>query len=150
MTHVAPPSWSEAEFAAQIARATEIFKNKRIEEPLELYYDLFDKYRDSVENLLEESVDLQELATVVREYITDPDKRYALRYLASPPSPMTISRSWPTPSSLRPPWRKIQMPSPASLRSSWPDLTAGVSRGSPRVARRRRRSVASRRSPPQA
>ena len=85
MTHVAPPRWSESEFAAQIARATEIFKNKRIEEPLELYSDLFDKYRDSVENLLEESVDLQELATVVREYITDPDKRYALRYLASPP-----------------------------------------------------------------
>ena len=84
MTHVAPPSWSEAEFAAQIARATEIFKNKRIEEPLELYSDLFDRYRDSVENLLEESVDLKELATVVREYITDPDKRYALRYLASP------------------------------------------------------------------
>ena len=83
MTHVAPPRWSESEFAAQIARATEICKNKRIEEPLELYSDLFDKYRDSVENLLEESVDLQELATVVREYITDPDKRYAL--LASPP-----------------------------------------------------------------
>lgn len=91
MTHVAPPRWSESEFAAQIARATEICKNKRIEEPLELYSDLFDKYRDSVENLLEESVDLQELATVVREYITDPDKRYALRYLAAPPSPMTIS-----------------------------------------------------------
>ena len=91
MTHVAPPRWSESEFAAQIARATEIFKNKRIDEPLELYSDLFDKYRDSVENLLEESVDLQELATVVREYITDSDKRYALRYLASPPSPMTIS-----------------------------------------------------------
>ena len=85
MTHVAPPRWSESEFAAQIARATEIFKNKRIEEPLELYSDLFDRYRDSVENLLEESDDLQELATVVREYITDPDKRYALRYLASPP-----------------------------------------------------------------
>ena len=62
MTHVAPPRWSESEFAAQIARATEIFKNKRIDEPLELYSDLFDKYRDSVENLLEESVDLQELA----------------------------------------------------------------------------------------
>ena len=33
MTHVAPPRWSESEFAAQIARATEIFKNKRIDEP---------------------------------------------------------------------------------------------------------------------
>lgn len=86
MTHVALPRWSESEFAAQITRATEIFKNKRIDEPLELYSDLFDRYRDSVENLLEESVDLQELATVVREYITDPDKRYALRYLASPVS----------------------------------------------------------------
>ena len=85
MSHVAPPRWSESEFAAQIARATEIFKNKRIDEPLELYSNLFDMYLNYVENLLEESVDLQELTTVVREYITDPDKRYALRYLASPP-----------------------------------------------------------------
>ena len=85
MNQVAPPRWSESEFAEQIARATEIFKDERIGEPLELYSNLFDEYRDPVENLLEESVDLQELATVVREYITDPDKRYALRYLASPP-----------------------------------------------------------------
>lgn len=85
MTHVAPPRWSESEFAEQIARATEIFKDERIGEPLELYSNLFDEYRDPVESLLEESVDLQELAAVVREYITDPDKRYALRYLASPP-----------------------------------------------------------------
>ncbi|AWE43316.1 MULTISPECIES: XamI family restriction endonuclease [unclassified Actinobaculum] len=81
----APPIWSNSELAAQIARATEIFKEERIGEPLELYSDLFDKYRDPVESLLEESVDLQELTGVVQEYIIDQDKRYALRYLASPP-----------------------------------------------------------------
>lgn len=85
MTQVPPPRWSESELAEQIHRATAIFKEERIGEPLELYSNLFDQYRDPVENLLEESIDLRQLAAVVREYIVDPDKRYALRYLASPP-----------------------------------------------------------------
>lgn len=91
MTHVAPPRWSESEFAAQIARATEIFKNKRIEEPLELYSDLFDRYRDSVENLLEESVDLQELPPSFGS--TSPIRTSATPSATSPhpPSPTTIS-----------------------------------------------------------
>ena len=91
MTHVAPPRWSESEFAAQIARATEIFKNKRIDEPLELYSDLFDRYRDSVENLLEESVDLQELPPSFGS--TSPIRTSATPSATSPPppSPMTIS-----------------------------------------------------------
>ena len=90
MTHVAPPRWSESEFAAQITRATEIFKNKRIDEPLELYSDLFDKYRDSVENLLEESVDLQELPPSFGS--TSPIRTSATPSATSPPpSPMTIS-----------------------------------------------------------
>ena len=91
MTHVAPPRSSESEFAAQIARATEIFKNKRIEEPLELYSDLFDRYRDSVENLLEESVDLQELPPSFGS--TSPIRTSATPSATSPhpPSPTTIS-----------------------------------------------------------
>mgnify|MGYP001646521074 FL=1 len=91
MTHVAPPRWSESEFAAQIARATEIFKNKRIDEPLELYSDLFDRYRDSVENLLEESVDLQELPPSFGS--TSPIRTSATPSATSPhpPSPTTIS-----------------------------------------------------------
>ena len=91
MTHVAPPRWSESEFAAQIARATEIFKNKRIDEPLELSSDLFDRYRDSVENLLEESVDLQELPPSFGG--TSPIQTSATPSATSPPppSPMTIS-----------------------------------------------------------
>ena len=91
MTHVAPPRWSESEFAAQIARATEIFKNKRIDEPLELYSDLFDKYRDSVENLLEESVDLQELPPSFGS--TSPIRTSATPSATSPhpQSPTTIS-----------------------------------------------------------
>ena len=91
MTHVAPPRWSESEFAAQITRATEIFKNKRIDEPLELYSDLFDRYRDSVENLLEESVDLQELPPSFGS--TSPIRTSATPSATSPhpQSPPTIS-----------------------------------------------------------
>ncbi len=84
MKQVSPPRWSTAELSAEIDKSISIFKDERIKEPLEIYSDYFDKYRDSVENLLEESVDLRRLSEVVEDYITDDDKRYALRYLASP------------------------------------------------------------------
>lgn len=84
MVQVPPPRWSTAELTAEIDKSVSVFKDERIKEPLGIYSDYFDKYRDSVENLLEESIDLQRLSEVVTDYITDDDKRYALRYLASP------------------------------------------------------------------
>lgn len=84
MSQVPPPRWSTDELKQEISRSISIFKNERIKEPLEIYSGYFDNYRNSVENLLEESVDLRRLAEVVESYITDDDKRYALRYLASP------------------------------------------------------------------
>ena len=84
MGQVPPPRWSEDEFKQDIRKSIDLFKEERITEPLETYSNFFDAYRDSVESLLEESVDLRELKEVVDEYITDDDKRYALRFLASP------------------------------------------------------------------
>lgn len=84
MPQVPPPRWSTDELTLQIARSVSIFKDERIKEPLDIYSGFFDTYRDAVENLLEESVDLHHLIEVVEDYITDDDKRYALRYLASP------------------------------------------------------------------
>lgn len=84
MTLVPPPRWSTTELLPQIARATNLFKEERITEPLEIYSNFFDQYRDAVEDLLEASVDLSILADVAEEFVADDDKRYALRYLAAP------------------------------------------------------------------
>lgn len=84
MSQVSPPRWTEAELAEDAERAIDDFREVRGQEPLEVYNEFFDKYRDAVENLLEESVDLTLLPEVVDTYITDNDLRYALRYLSSP------------------------------------------------------------------
>ena len=84
MAQAQPPLWTADQFDTAVSRAIAIFKDERIREPLEDYLDDFDRYRSHVEDLLEESIDLHDLAAVAREYILDQDKRYALRYLASP------------------------------------------------------------------
>ena len=84
MPLVPTPSWSEDELAQSAETARNIFRDERIQEPIETYSDYFEQYRDFVENILEESEDLKNLADVVEDYITDDDNRYALRYLASP------------------------------------------------------------------
>lgn len=84
MVQVPPPRWSTVELAQGAEKSIANFKDERITEPLEIYSDRFDKYRDFVESLLEESLDLTRLVDVVDEYITNNEKRYALRYLASP------------------------------------------------------------------
>lgn len=84
MSQFPPPRWPEADLAVEVTKARDIFRKERIDEPVEIFSDFFDTYRNAVEDILEESVDLKELASVVEEYIVDADKRYALRYLASP------------------------------------------------------------------
>lgn len=84
MPQVPPPRWTVKEFADEIAKATAIFKEERITEPLEIYSDYFDDYRSAVEDLLEASTDLSRLDGVDDNFITDDDRRYALRYLSSP------------------------------------------------------------------
>lgn len=85
MTLVPPPRWSTPELTAEADKSRALFRDERIGEPLEIFSDYFEQYRDAVENILEESVDLSLLAEVVEDYIVDEDKRYALRYLAAPP-----------------------------------------------------------------
>lgn len=84
MTLLPPPRWSAAEITADIAVAKGLFKEERVTEPLEIYSNYFDEYRSAVEDLLEASLDLSRLDSIDDEFITDPDRRYALRYLSSP------------------------------------------------------------------
>lgn len=84
MPQVEPPRWGTHRLQADAERAIDDFRVIRGQEPLEIYNDYFDEYRNPIENLLEESIDLRNLAEVVDDYITDEDQRYALRYLCSP------------------------------------------------------------------
>jgi hypothetical protein len=62
-----------------------IFRELRMQEPLEQYLDAFDTYRTVVENLIEGTVDLSQLSDQAMDVLTDPDLLVAVRYLASPP-----------------------------------------------------------------
>lgn len=86
MTPVPPPRWTEDEFAAdaQIARAN--FRTLRMQEPLEQYLDRFEEFRQTVEELIEGTVDLTQLADQAVELLTrSKDMMTSIRYLASPP-----------------------------------------------------------------
>lgn len=80
-----PPVWSDEEFENDLNQAIEVFRRERMEEPLELYLEAFDHYRDAVENLLETTVDLADVREVALDVVTDPDLLEALRYLPGPP-----------------------------------------------------------------
>lgn len=84
MSLVPPPRWSATDLAVEIEVAKGLFKKERVTEPLEIYSNNFDKYRSDVEDLLEASGDLSRLDDIDDEFITDQDRRYALRYLSSP------------------------------------------------------------------
>lgn len=65
-------------------RHLEVFRQERVEEPLELYLEKFESFRAVVEDLLEESVDLSLLRSTRGTFLTTKDRLRAIRYLASP------------------------------------------------------------------
>jgi hypothetical protein len=85
MTPVEPPRWTSEDF--ELARLVSIqqFREERMHEPLETYLETFDTYRGAVEDLLEATVDLTQLAETGLDVLTDPALLEALRYLAGPP-----------------------------------------------------------------
>jgi hypothetical protein len=79
------PRWTREQLEAGRSRAIEIFRQTRMEEPLEEYLEVFDEYQGRVEELLETTVDLSTLDDNALEVLTDPNLREAFRYLAGPP-----------------------------------------------------------------
>lgn len=84
LQQVMPPIWSYDQLKSDVERSIEEFKDKRIAESHAGYVADFEHYRVHVANLLADSDNLRDLSSVVRRYFLDEDKRYALRYLASP------------------------------------------------------------------
>jgi hypothetical protein len=80
-----PPRWTVEEFQRDRLEAIGIFRHERLEEPLEAYLELFDKYQGVFEELLETTVDLSKLHEKGIDVLTDDRLLETLRYVAGPP-----------------------------------------------------------------
>lgn len=82
---MAPPRWTEEELNREHRRAQELFRQERMQEPLEDYLVAFERYQGAVEDLLETTTDLARLNESAVAVLTVPDLLNAFRYLAGPP-----------------------------------------------------------------
>lgn len=82
---LSPPRWSSDQLEAGLLKATEIFREERMAEPLEDYLEHFQEVRITVENLLEETVDLSHLLIKAVRILSDGSLQEAVRYLSGPP-----------------------------------------------------------------
>lgn len=80
-----PPRWTEEQLTFALVKAQEIFRQERMEEPLEAYLEAFELYQGTVEDLLETSVDLAQLDQRSLDILTNPELLKAFRYLTGPP-----------------------------------------------------------------
>ncbi len=81
-----PPRWDEERLERDRLRAIEQFRHDRLDEPVELYTTTVDEQQGVVEELLEQTVDLQQLDDeALLKILSDPKYRDAFRYLAGPP-----------------------------------------------------------------
>ncbi len=80
-----PPQWSAEELAKERSDAIEIFRRRRMEEPLEQYIAHFDECQEAIEELLESTVDLSDLDNQLVAVLTAPKLLEAFRYLVGPP-----------------------------------------------------------------
>lgn len=102
---IKPPLWTDEQLKNGRVAAIEVFRKRRMEEPLEEYLEAFDAYQSVIEELLESTVDLKELDSQLIEVVTDKKLLEALRYLPGPPISAddlkTLADAVLTPSKLR-------------------------------------------------
>jgi XamI restriction endonuclease len=79
------PRWTQEQLQEGLEKAKSIFREERLQEPLEEYLRAFDQYQGAVEDLLETSVDLTQLDQTILDVLTDEALLEAFRYLAGPP-----------------------------------------------------------------
>lgn len=85
MSPATPPRWSDDQFEADRKRSIHIFREQRMQEPLEQYLEAFEISRDAIDTLLESTVDLTTLLDKAVDVLTDANLLRAVRYLAAPP-----------------------------------------------------------------
>ncbi len=81
---IVPPKRDDASLEQDRTKATDLFRKERLEEPVEAYHDLFDKYQGVVEDLLEETIDLSALDQHALDVMSNAALAEAFRYLAGP------------------------------------------------------------------
>lgn len=79
------PRWTEEQLTNGLVKAQALFRQERMEEPLEAYLEAFEQYQGAVEDLLETSVDLAELDQHSLDILTNAELLNAFRYLTGPP-----------------------------------------------------------------
>ena len=67
-----PPRWTEDQLNEQLDAAQDIFRQERVQEPLEDYLEAFDTLQGVVEDLLETTIDLSTLNETAMEVLTQP------------------------------------------------------------------------------
>lgn len=82
---IPPPRWTDEEFERDRTQAIAVFRRIRLEEPLEAYLEMFDRYQGIFEDLMETTVDLSGLRDNALSVLTDDSLLEAFRYLAGPP-----------------------------------------------------------------
>lgn len=82
---IEPPVWTSEQLEVDRLKAISIFRNERMEEPLEDYLEAFDEYQGYIEELLETTVDLAQLDSAALDVLSDTHLLEAFRYLAAPP-----------------------------------------------------------------
>jgi hypothetical protein len=82
---IEPPVWTPEQLEIHRLKAIAIFRNERMQEPLEDYLEAFEEYQGHIEELLETTVDLSQLESTALDVLTDPHLLEAFRYLAGPP-----------------------------------------------------------------
>jgi hypothetical protein len=82
---IPPPVWAGNELEIASLASVRLFREERMEEPLEQYLQAFDHYRGAIEDLLAATADLTILDSESIDAITDKSLLKAVRYLAGPP-----------------------------------------------------------------
>lgn len=89
MTTVSPPRWKPGDFQRDLDRAVELFRARRLKEPVDQYRHEFEEAAARVEDLLKMTDNLTAVPTggsdAASDLLADPDLRTVLRYLAGPP-----------------------------------------------------------------
>lgn len=81
-----PPRWSAADLEADLRKAKDIFREERLDEPTDLYHEVFDEAQSTFETLLELTVDLSTIEEeIALEILSNPALQKGFRYIAGPP-----------------------------------------------------------------
>lgn len=79
------PRWASEELQQARTEAESVFRQKRLQETLEVYLDFFDHYMAIFEDLIERTVGLTELEENALALLSSKETLAAMRYLTGPP-----------------------------------------------------------------